>query len=61
MGKQEYKAVLVGQRFSHEDNVWEKRGDELGAQLIDRHGCVSFMGGRRCFHQFEDGDLVTVL
>jgi len=62
MGKQAaYSSVLPGQRFTHDGNTWEKRGDIYGSQLIDRHGSISFMCGSRCFEQFQDSDLVTVL
>ena len=38
---------------------WRKRADGLGADLVDRHGCISFIGGSRCIRQFADADEVA--
>ena len=49
-----YGELEPGDRFSHGGNVWQKRDDNLGADLVDRDGSISFIGGRRCIKPFED-------
>jgi hypothetical protein len=52
--------VAVGKRFAARGSQWEKRSDGLGADLIDRNGCISFIGGRRHIETFADDEKVEV-
>jgi hypothetical protein len=60
-----FEEVKPGQHFSTyvEGEVrwwWQKRHDNLGADLIDRHGCVQFLGGKRHIQPFKGTDVVEV-
>lgn len=55
-----FSEINPGERFFYEDSQWEKRQDSLGADLVDRHGCISFIGGRRHIRSFNDTDVVSV-
>ena len=52
--------VRAGKRFVARDSQWEKRADNLGADLVDRDGCISFIGGRRCIEDFPRDEKVEV-
>jgi hypothetical protein len=45
-------------RFLFDDSTWEKRSDGLGADLVDRSGSISFIGGRRHIQEFKDDCVV---
>ena len=60
-----FKDLLPGQRFeavSSQSGVarWQLRNDGR-AELLDRHGCVSFIGGRRLLVVFTPETVVTPL
>ena len=55
-----FNNVKAHQRFNARDSRWEKRGDDLGADLVDRHGNISYMTGKRLTEKFSDEEEVQV-
>lgn len=57
--KTRFGDLKPGAKFDARGNRWHLRPDGL-VELMDRHGCVSFIGGRRHFQDFSEEELVEV-
>jgi len=53
--------IRTGTRFHCDGSVCEKRADGLGADLVDRHGQISFMCVKRHIRDFSDDTRVSLL
>lgn len=48
-----FREVPAGTVIRDGGNLWRKRSDNLGTELLSRDGSVSFTGGSRSFRGFD--------